>query len=89
MYHASSDLWYSHPYPNEDNRRKTEIFKDWVRNEEIHQNTEVNDIIELINEQKWRSAEHIARIVEGTWTKKLLQCRPRAEENKNKLDCNS
>ena len=43
----------------------------------IRRRTKIIDIIEYTLKQKWRSAGHIARMKDNTWTKRCTEWQPR------------
>ncbi|XP_045460954.1 uncharacterized protein LOC123671253 [Harmonia axyridis] len=54
--------------------------RDHVKNEDLRVRTGVTDVIYQIARLKWNWAGHVARMVDGRWTKRLLEWRPRADK---------
>ena len=50
----------------------------------IREQTKVRDIIEIIKEQKWRWAGHIARREDDRWSKRLVEWIPRGHKRSRK-----
>ena len=58
--------------------------RDKKRTTWIREQTKVRDIIEIIKEQKWRWAGHIARREDDRWTKRLVEWIPRGHKRSRK-----